>query len=123
MLGRAAMILPLRLLPPARDDGLGAAVRRPSIANTAAGLVLAGIATLFVLPLRPAVTAIVLAIVAALLLTRLARSQIGGHTGDVLGATEAHHRVRRVHRHRVRHELGRFQSQTGRHEGVAAIKP
>ncbi len=88
MLGRAAMILPLRLLPPARHDGLGAAVRRPSLANVAAGLMLAGIATLAVLPLRTAATAGVAAVVAALVLTRLARSQIGGHTGDVLGATE-----------------------------------
>jgi adenosylcobinamide-GDP ribazoletransferase len=88
MLGRAAMILPLRLLAPARDEGLGAAVRRPSIANAAAGLALAGVATLVVLPLRPAATAIIIATVAALILTRLARSQVGGHTGDVLGATE-----------------------------------
>jgi adenosylcobinamide-GDP ribazoletransferase len=88
ILGRAAMILPLLLLPPAREDGLSAAVRRPPTPTAAAGLTLAAIATLLQLPTRPALVAILAAAVTTLLLTVLARSQIGGHTGDVLGATE-----------------------------------
>jgi adenosylcobinamide-GDP ribazoletransferase len=87
-LGRAAMAgIPL-LLPPARPDGLGAAVRRPSWAGTATALALAGVTAFLLLPPAPAALAGVAAVVACCGLGLLARAQIGGYTGDVLGAGE-----------------------------------
>jgi adenosylcobinamide-GDP ribazoletransferase len=88
LLGRAAMIVPLLRLSSAREDGMGAAVRRPPTPAAAAGLILAATATLLLIHPRSALVAILAATATALLLTVLARSQIGGHTGDVLGATE-----------------------------------
>jgi adenosylcobinamide-GDP ribazoletransferase len=88
MVGRGAMILPLLLLPPARPDGMGAAVRRPPFTMAIPGLALSIIAPFLLVPARPAGAAILLGFGAAMGFTWLAHRQIGGHTGDVLGATE-----------------------------------
>lgn len=83
-LSRGALLLPLRLLPPARADGLAAGLGRPGATPLLAALVLAAVAAL----LTPAPAAAVLAAgLAGLGMTALARRQIGGQTGDVLGAT------------------------------------
>lgn len=72
-------------LDPARPDGLGATMPRPSGARLVMALALA--AALAGLALgRDALPAAAAAILAGLALAGLARRQIGGYTGDVLGA-------------------------------------
>ena len=82
MLGRAAMLLPLLLLAPARSDGLGAGLaggrKWPAFAGLAVALAAASAAP----------RAGVAALLAGLAVTALARRQVGGYTGDVFGATE-----------------------------------
>ena len=86
--GRAAMVLPLLLLPPARQDGLGAALGRPPANSATLALALAAVAPFACLPPAQATAIIALAAAAALATARLAAAQIGGYTGDTLGATE-----------------------------------
>lgn len=92
-LARAGMLLPLWLLPYARHDGLARAVGRIEARTVATAACLAGGIAL----LAGAATGLdPLRIVAAGLacglagwgMTRLAARQIGGVTGDVIGATE-----------------------------------
>lgn len=72
-------------LDPARADGLGATMPRPDGPRLVLALALA--AALAGLALgRDALPAMAAAILAGLALARLARRQIGGYTGDVLGA-------------------------------------
>ncbi len=91
-LSRGLALLPLILLPPARTDGNGAAIR-PKPTGVALALVLAA-AIALALPILAgasfsrAVAAIVVAGTAALAGTALAHRQIGGQTGDVAGATQ-----------------------------------
>jgi adenosylcobinamide-GDP ribazoletransferase len=86
MLGRGGIIVLLLALPPARADGLGASVKRPPLETAAAGFVIAAAGALVFLPFALAV--ILIALAAAFAMVCLARRQIGGHTGDVLGAAE-----------------------------------
>jgi adenosylcobinamide-GDP ribazoletransferase len=86
MLGRGGIIMLLLALPPARADGLGASVRRPPAATAAAGFIIAAAGALAFLPF--ALPVILIALAAAFAMVRLAGRQIGGHTGDVLGAGE-----------------------------------
>jgi adenosylcobinamide-GDP ribazoletransferase len=88
MLGRGAMIAPLLMLGPARADGLGIAVVKPPAWSAMTGIGLALLAAVTILPLYSAVLAIAFAAVTSIALAILARRQIGGYTGDVLGATE-----------------------------------
>ncbi len=85
-LSRAAMLPMLRLLPPARTDGLGRSVGRPPGAALGLGLGLAAGLALLLLPTAHALAAIACALVVSLGTTALARRRLGGHTGDVLGA-------------------------------------
>ncbi len=94
-LGRAAATVPLAALPPARDDGLGHDAGRVPVSLMLAAwalavLVSAGVVSalhagalphFWALAIIPAV-----AVAAALSVAALARSQIGGVTGDVAGA-------------------------------------
>ncbi len=79
VLGRGAMLLPLVLLAPARTDGLAASLAR---GTAVAGLAVTAAAGLLAPPALVAATA------AALAMTQLMRRQVGGYTGDTLGATE-----------------------------------
>jgi adenosylcobinamide-GDP ribazoletransferase len=88
ILGRGAMILPLLLLPPARPDGMGATAGHPPRPAAALGLALSAGAAWLVLGGRPAIAAVIAAAGAGLVVAGLAWRQIGGHTGDVLGAAE-----------------------------------
>jgi adenosylcobinamide-GDP ribazoletransferase len=88
MLGRSAMILPLLVLVPARVDGMGASVRRPPGLMAAVGLAVSLIAACVFLPLVPAAVSVMFGLGSALLVTGLAHRQVGGYTGDVLGAAE-----------------------------------
>ncbi|MCQ4158822.1 adenosylcobinamide-GDP ribazoletransferase [Roseomonas sp. GC11] len=82
-LGRVALLLPLGLLPPARTDGLAAGLGRPPkgalLAGGVLGLALGG------LLLPPLALAAALAVGGAM--AWIARRQLGGQTGDILGAT------------------------------------
>lgn len=85
-LSRGALAVPLLALPPARDDGLAAALRNAARPRTLFGPLLAALLALASLPLPLAVLATALSGAAALAITVLARRQVGGYTGDVLGA-------------------------------------
>jgi len=87
-LGRAAILLVLAGTKPARADGLSA-----TLATMPAGAVLAGLGfaiavSFLLLDPRRALLACALAALAGLTLARIATRRIGGHTGDILGATE-----------------------------------
>ena len=78
----------LRALAPARDGGLGAGAGRPEPAVCLLALALGLALCLVVLPKITAVAALLAALLAAAGMALLAQRQIGGHTGDVLGAVE-----------------------------------
>ncbi len=87
-LSRATVPAVAIALPPARSDGLGAGLGRPSGATAAIALLLGlGLAATAVGPLAAARAAAAAAI-ATVALALLARRQVGGYTGDVLGATQ-----------------------------------
>lgn len=85
--GASRGLLPwmMRALPPARSDGLGAAAGQPgrTVALTAAGL--GGAITLGLLGPLAGGVALLLSGLAVAFAGVLARRQIGGYTGDVLG--------------------------------------
>jgi adenosylcobinamide-GDP ribazoletransferase len=88
VLGRAAIVGILLLSKPARPDGLAASLQHRSAARSAAALGFAAAISLVLLP--PSTVLVVLSVSAASVwaMTWLAFRQIGGYTGDVLGATE-----------------------------------
>lgn len=87
-LGRASMIGPLLALSPARPDGMSASLGRVPPARAGAGFAIALLAALLFAAPHGSGPAIGLAIAGAAGMAFLAQRQIGGHTGDVLGATE-----------------------------------
>ncbi|MCE2564480.1 adenosylcobinamide-GDP ribazoletransferase [Komagataeibacter sp. FNDCF1] len=86
-LARAAMVVVLWRLPPARRDGLASTMTHLPAYALAAGLCGAGALAALMLPGARAGVAVGVAMVAAAVMCRLARWQLGGQTGDVLGAT------------------------------------
>jgi adenosylcobinamide-GDP ribazoletransferase len=82
--GRGAMILPLLALQPARNDGLAAPLAATSRSRLWIGLLL----TTFVALLPHGLPAWLAAAAAGCFVAWLARRQIGGYTGDILGAVE-----------------------------------
>jgi adenosylcobinamide-GDP ribazoletransferase len=84
MAGRAGMILPLLALPPARADGMAAGLAEIPRWSAFLGLGL----VLFLSGVAGVLGVAVVAVAAAAAVTQVARMQIGGHTGDVLGAAE-----------------------------------
>jgi adenosylcobinamide-GDP ribazoletransferase len=82
---RGALPVMMRLLDPARTDGLGYAAGQPSAGNAAAAVAIGAVIALAVLGPRAGLVALFLAAVALALAATLARRQIGGYTGDVLG--------------------------------------
>lgn len=86
--GRGFLPLVLRTLEPARSEGLGAEAGHPSpaVAWIAAGL--AALIALVALDFLPGLTALVVAAVVMSASAVLAQRQLGGYTGDVLGALE-----------------------------------
>lgn len=89
---RLAGLAPLLLLLPARSDGSGAAVARPDAAALRLALLLSGALAaplLFAgLSLLQILGAGAAAILAAISVANLSGRQIGGYTGDVLGAAQ-----------------------------------
>src|SRR5207237_1160803 len=83
---RGALPAMMHLLKPARADGLGFTAGRPSRAVALSAAVIGIAITLAALgPARGAI-ALLLAAAGITLIAMLARRQIGGYTGDVLGA-------------------------------------
>jgi len=76
------------VLPPARSDGLAAATGRPGGADAAAAAVLGSLPAFLLLPFPVALAALVAVAALQAALALLARRQIGGVTGDVLGAAQ-----------------------------------
>jgi adenosylcobinamide-GDP ribazoletransferase len=83
---RSALPAAMHLLEPARADGLGAMAGRPSRAVAAAALAVGVLIAVATLGPATGLVAMILASGAVALAALLARRQIGGYTGDVLGA-------------------------------------
>ncbi|WP_316014268.1 adenosylcobinamide-GDP ribazoletransferase [Roseobacter sp. HKCCA0434] len=81
---RAAMLVAMRALPPARD-GLSAASGRPPLRTT---LIACAIALLLTLPGGWLVLALLPGAALATLMAAYASRRLGGQTGDVLGAVQ-----------------------------------
>jgi adenosylcobinamide-GDP ribazoletransferase len=91
-LSRAASLMPLALLPPARENGAGFAAgkpERPALAVAACLAVVFALAPVVAgaAPIRT-LTGVAAATGAAYAIVLLARKQIGGQTGDVAGAAQ-----------------------------------
>jgi adenosylcobinamide-GDP ribazoletransferase len=78
----------MRLVPRAQLDGLAADAGRPPLGSTALAGVLGLIAVWLSLGLSGALIALLVVAAAAGLMAWLTLRQIGGQTGDVLGALE-----------------------------------
>jgi adenosylcobinamide-GDP ribazoletransferase len=85
---RAVLPFVMFLLPAARADGLAFAAGKPSGVGVAIAAALGFLALLFCLGLAHALVALVALAIVVSLLCWLASRQIGGQTGDVLGAVE-----------------------------------
>jgi adenosylcobinamide-GDP ribazoletransferase len=85
--GRAAMPAFMRLVPPARSDGLSANSGAIPDSSAFVAALIGGAALLF-LGLSGAVLAAIALSVLLFAVRRLCQRQIGGQTGDVLGAVE-----------------------------------
>ncbi|HXO89601.1 MAG TPA: adenosylcobinamide-GDP ribazoletransferase [Stellaceae bacterium] len=83
---RAALPLAMRILAPARAEGLGATAGRPRLALAIAALVIGTVLALAALGPGRGALAIALAGSALLGSGVMAQRRIGGYTGDVLGA-------------------------------------
>jgi len=88
VVSRAAMPAVMRALPPARADGLGASRGRPGAAVVGVGAALAAAVALAAAGPGGGAVALAAAALAAAGLAALARHQVGGFTGDVLGACQ-----------------------------------
>lgn len=87
LISRAAMVMVMALLGPARESGLSASVGQPGLTTLGLAWVLAGIGALGLVGVA-AVPAAVLAFVVTFALMRIAKARIGGQTGDILGASQ-----------------------------------
>jgi adenosylcobinamide-GDP ribazoletransferase len=85
---RAPLPLFMRLLPPARTDGLSVGAGQPPPQSVVIAIVLGLLCLLFSFALSGTLTALIALAAAVLLFARLVKTQIGGQTGDVLGALE-----------------------------------
>ena len=85
---RGAMVALMTGMAPARSDGLGAAAGRPGIERMWTALAIAAAVALVGAGLAAGLGALIGAALGAGLIAWLARRQIGGQTGDVLGASQ-----------------------------------
>lgn len=85
---RAPIAAFMRLVPPARADGMSADAGRPPQASAVAAVLLGFVPLVIGISVAPGVVAAVLLCVAVAVMAWLCNRQIGGQTGDVLGALE-----------------------------------
>ncbi len=85
---RSSMPVLMRLVPPARHDGLSAAAGRPPLLSVMVAVMFGAIALGVGLGIIPGLIAFALIGCAVGFIAWLCRRQIGGQTGDVLGALE-----------------------------------
>ena len=85
---RSALPAVMAWAPLARSDGLAAGAGRPSPGAAGLGLLLAALVALLALGFGAGLLALLFGGLAGAAVLALARRQIGGHSGDVLGAIE-----------------------------------
>ncbi len=85
---RAAVPVFMFFVPPARSDGLSFDVGQPQAARTAVAAAVGILALVVGLGAARAVAAVIVLAIVIALMARLSLRQIGGQTGDVLGALE-----------------------------------
>jgi adenosylcobinamide-GDP ribazoletransferase len=85
---RASLPLFMALVPPARSDGLSAGAGRPAGPNAAIALGLGALVLALGFGPGKAILAVIILAVIGLMTAWLAVKQIGGQTGDILGAFE-----------------------------------
>ena len=88
VMGRAVLPVIMRSLPLARGDGLAHGAGKPASAGMYQALGLGLLLSAFACGPGPALVSLVVGVVAAYLVSEIARRQIGGYTGDVLGAAQ-----------------------------------
>ena len=86
--GRATMPVLMLVLPRARQDGLSAEAGKPPLGSVIAAVILGMLALALCLGPATALVAALLVMAAVALMAWLSDQQIGGQTGDVLGAVE-----------------------------------
>ena len=87
LIGRSAIAIILMTLPAARADGMAATAEAPPLESGTAALVMA-LLSVAILPVMAACASVAAAGAAAFANRHLMAGQIGGYTGDALGATE-----------------------------------
>lgn len=87
-IGRSALTVLAATMPYARSDGLAANAGRPGAPTVVASIGVSLVIAIVLLPLPLVAKAILIAAATAGAVATLAMRQIGGHTGDVLGAAE-----------------------------------
>ncbi len=85
---RAGLPAFMWLVPPARSDGLSAGAGRPPKQSALIAFGLGTLCLAYGLGPGRAIVGLALLSLAGLILARLARRQVGGQTGDILGALE-----------------------------------
>ncbi|HET9147529.1 MAG TPA: adenosylcobinamide-GDP ribazoletransferase [Acetobacteraceae bacterium] len=88
VLGRTVMIVPLRFSCPARPSGMAAALGAVRPGPASAGIVIGIVVAGLLIPLRLAVLLIAVTLALGLAWSRWLTQQVGGYTGDTLGALE-----------------------------------
>ncbi len=87
-LSRSLIVVAMRMMPPAREDGLGAGAGTPDFAETIVALIIGVAFTIAMLFPWAWILGLLYAGVAAGLMALIARRAFGGQTGDVLGAIQ-----------------------------------
>ena len=87
-LSRAPLAVIAARMAYARDDGLAVAAGQPDARTAVASCFMAAVIALLCLPFGAAIRAMLVVAAASFCLAVLAQRQIGGQTGDVLGAAE-----------------------------------
>jgi adenosylcobinamide-GDP ribazoletransferase len=85
---RAVLPALMRVVPPARTDGLSANAGKPPLQSVVIAALLGLLALIIGLGFSAALIASALVVGATFIVGRLCLVNIGGHTGDVLGTLE-----------------------------------
>ncbi|WP_052066068.1 adenosylcobinamide-GDP ribazoletransferase [Thalassospira australica] len=85
---RAAMPVVMHILPPARDNGLGKGAGHPKLIAVGIGVAIAAVVSVILSGVIATAVIAAGAMLAITLVVAVAKWQIGGQTGDVLGATQ-----------------------------------